>query len=250
MSLGISGAVCAPVLPDDIALRAASVSWTRVADELSAVGVAQLGPLLSEDECRTLVAAYEAEQMYRSRVVMQRYSFGRGEYKYYQYPLPSLVESVRQSIYPHLVPIANVWAENMKLDERYPDNLDEQLRRCHDAGQCRPTPLILRYDAGDYNCLHQDLYGEHRFLLQVAVLLSRPGRDFAGGELVVTEQRPRRQSRVHVVPLAQGHAAVFAVHQRPVCGTRGFYRVTSRHGVSEVRSGRRHALGLIFHDAT
>jgi hypothetical protein len=180
---------------------------------------------------------------------MERHGFGRGEYKYFDYPLPALIGELRTAVYPHLVPVANRWNEIMKIDVRYPPHHADYIRRCHGAGQSRPTPLILQYGAGDYNCLHQDLYGEHVFPMQLAILLSEPGCDFTGGEFVMTEQRPRMQSRAEVVPLAQGDAVVFAVHHRPVQGTRGAYRVNLRHGVSRLRSGQRHTLGVIFHDA-
>jgi hypothetical protein len=180
---------------------------------------------------------------------MARHNFGRGEYKYFDYPLPDLVSGLRAALYTRLASVANHWNAAMKIDLRFPAQHADFLARCHDAGQTRPTPLLLSYESGDYNCLHQDLYGEHVFPLQLAVLLSRPGRDFSGGELVLTEQRPRMQSRPEVVPLGQGDAVVFAVHHRPVKGTRGYYRVNMRHGVSRLRSGRRRTLGIIFHDA-
>jgi hypothetical protein len=193
---------------------------------------------------------YADDEHFRSRVPMARHGFGRGEYRYFNYPLPELVAELRGAVYPQLVPIANRWNASMGLAVRYPAAHAEFIARCHAAGQRRPTPLLLQYGAGDYNCLHQDLYGEHVFPLQLAILLSEPGRDFSGGEFVLTEQRPRMQSRADVVPLRQGDAVVFAVHQRPVQGTRGSYRVNMRHGVSRVRSGHRHTLGIIFHDAT
>jgi hypothetical protein len=193
---------------------------------------------------------YQVDEMFRSRVVMGAHGFGRGEYKYFTYPLPDIVASLRTSIYPHLVPVANRWNHAMGIDVRFPAAHADFIARCHAAGQRRPTPLLLQYAIGDYNCLHQDLYGEHVFPMQVAMLLSQPGRDFTGGEFVLTEQRPRMQSRPEVVPLSQGDAVVFAVHHRPVQGTRGVYRVNLRHGVSRLRSGHRHTLGIIFHDAT
>jgi hypothetical protein len=193
---------------------------------------------------------YPDDAAFRSRVVMARHGFGRGEYKYFRYPLPDLVERLRTDMYPQLAPIANRWNEALRIDVRYPERHTEFLQRCHDAGQPRPTPLLLQYGEGDYNCLHQDLYGEHVFPIQVAVLLSEPERDFAGGDFVLTEQRPRMQSRVEVVPLRQGDAVAFAVHHRPVQGTRGTYRVNLKHGVSRIRRGHRHTLGIIFHDAT
>ncbi|MBA4284225.1 MAG: proline hydroxylase [Xanthomonadaceae bacterium] len=205
--------------------------------------------LLDAAACRTMAARYEDAQGFRSRVVMQRHGYGQGEYRYFDYPLPDPVAALRSAIYPQLVPLANRWCERMNLDTRYPAAHVDYLQRCHAAGQTRPTPLLLQYGAGDYNCLHQDLYGAEAFPLQVAVLLSQPGADFTGGEFVLTEQRPRMQSRPEVVPLQQGDAVVFAVHHRPVQGSRGSYRVNLRHGVSRIRSGRRHTLGIIFHDA-
>ncbi|WP_232820912.1 2OG-Fe(II) oxygenase [Dyella sp. C11] len=208
-----------------------------------------LPALLDAPTCREIANHYSDDTLYRSRVVMARHGFGMGEYKYFQYPLPAPVQLLRQALYPRLAPLANDWNARMGIDTRYPATHASFLSRCHDAGQTRPTPLLLRYGEGDYNCLHQDLYGEHVFPLQVAILLSEPGRDFTGGEFVLTEQPPRMQSRAEVVPLHQGDAVVFAVNQRPVAGTRGSYRVTMRHGVSRVRSGQRHMLGIIFHDA-
>ena len=213
-------------------------------------GSAVIDQLITPSECEQLFACYPDDDLFRSRVVMSRHGFGRGEYKYFNYPLPGLVASLRTSLYAQLAPVANRWNAAMGLDVRYPDQHDAFIARCHDAGQLRPTPLLLQYETGDYNCLHQDLYGEHVFPLQVAILLSEPGRDFTGGEFVLTEQRPRMQSRVEVVPLKQGDAVVFAVSQRPVQGTRGPYRVQMRHGVSRLRSGRRHTAGIIFYDAT
>jgi hypothetical protein len=205
--------------------------------------------LLTPDECLALAAFYPDDAHFRSRIVMSRHGFGRGEYKYFAYPLPDLIAALRPELYAHLAGIANRWNEAMGIDIRYPARHDAFLGRCHDAGQTRPTPLLLQYEAGDYNCLHQDLYGEHVFPLQVAILLSEPGRDFEGGEFVLTEQRPRMQSRAEVVPLRQGDAVAFAVHHRPVQGTRGTYRVNLRHGVSRLRAGRRYTVGVIFHDA-
>jgi hypothetical protein len=233
-----------------LASRVGGIDWARVAGELDTQGNAVLEGLLEESECETMAALYARDDGFRSRVVMGRHGFGRGEYKYFDYPLPTLVAQLRERLYPHLVPIANRWNESMKIDVRYPDDLASFIDRCHEAGQARPTPLLLQYGASDYNCLHQDLYGEHVFPLQVAVLLSEPGRDFTGGEFVMTEQRPRMQSRPMVLPLRQGDAVVFAVHHRPVQGTRGVYRVNLRHGVSRVRRGHRHTLGIIFHDAS
>lgn len=225
------------------------IDWAAAEVELDAAGVARLGGVLAPEDCRALVALYDDAARFRSRVVMARHGFGRGEYQYLAYPLPDRVQALREALYPRLAPIANRWNERMGLAPRYPGAHAEFLARCHAAGQARPTPLLLRYGPGDYNCLHQDLYGEHVFPLQVVVLLSAPGEDFAGGEFVLTEQRPRMQSRAEVVPLAQGDAVAFAVHHRPVQGTRGIYRVNLRHGVSRIRSGQRHTLGVIFHDA-
>lgn len=225
------------------------LDWTAVAAALDARGYAVLPELLPASECQALAALYAEETHFRSRVLMSRHGFGRGEYQYLKYPLPPLVGALRAALYPRLAPVANAWAERLREKRRYPGDLESFLARCHAAGQSRPTPLLLRYGAGDYNCLHQDLYGEWVFPLQLTVLLSRPGREFTGGEFVLTEQRPRRQSRAEVVPLALGDAVVFAVHHRPVAGTRGDYRVNLRHGVSRLRSGERYTLGIIFHDA-
>ena len=226
-----------------------TLDWSRIASDLNAYGTAHIEHLLDAAECSALAAQYARDELFRSRVVMARHGFGRGEYKYFAYPLPSAIENLRTQAYRRLAPIANAWNEVMAIPIRYPAEHSEFLDRCHRAGQVRPTPLLLRYQTGDYNCLHQDLYGEHAFPLQLAVLLSKPLRDFTGGEFVVTEQRPRLQSRAEVVPLLQGDAVIFAVHQRPVTGSRGSYRVNLRHGVSRVRSGERYTLGVIFHDA-
>jgi hypothetical protein len=223
--------------------------WDRIAAEIDRHGCAIMGPMLSRAACEEIAALYAQDAPFRARIVMGRHGFGRGEYRYFAYPLPRSIAALRTGLYPRLAAIANRWNEAMGIAVRYPAALDEFLARCHAAGQTRPTPLLLQYDPDDYNCLHQDLYGEHVFPLQVAVLLSEPGRDFTGGEFVLTEQRPRMQSRAEVVPLSQGEGVVFPVHHRPVQGTRGVYRVTMRHGVSRVRSGRRHTLGIIFHDA-
>jgi uncharacterized protein len=225
------------------------IDWERVCDELDAHGAAVIEKAISPDECNALAALYPVESHFRSRVVMARHGFGRGEYKYFGYPLPDLIGRLRTALYPGLASVANRWNKAMGIAERFPDKHSAFIRRCHVAGQRRPTPLLLQYGAGDYNCLHQDLYGEHVFPLQLTVLLSEPGRDFTGGEFVLTEQRPRMQSRAEVVPLAKGDAVIFAVRERPVQGTRGVYRVRLRHGVSRVRSGRRHTAGIIFHDA-
>lgn len=226
-----------------------AIDWARVGAELDAEGAAILPALLTPAECASLQASYGEERLFRSRVHMARHGFGQGEYQYFDYPLPDRVGALRATLYPALAPIANRWHASLRLDSRFPDRIEDFLARCHAAGQRRPTPLLLRYVAGDYNCLHQDLYGEHVFPLQVAVLLSAPARDFTGGEFVLTEQRPRRQSRPLVVPLGLGDAVVFAVHHRPVQGVRGIHRATLRHGVSRIRSGRRFTLGVIFHDA-
>jgi hypothetical protein len=229
--------------------RVDALDWARLAEELDAQGNARAEQILSADECRSIASLYEEEPPFRSRVVMGRHGFGRGEYRYFGYPLPDVVADLRAAFYPHLVPIANRWNAALRSDVRFPDSHATFLARCRSAGQGRPTPLLLQYASGDFNCLHQDLYGEHVFPLQVAILLSSPGRDFDGGEFVLTEQRPRMQSRAEVVPLQQGDGVIFAVHHRPVQGTRGVYRVNLRHGVSRVRIGRRHTLGVIFHDA-
>lgn len=227
----------------------ADVDWERVANDLDARGNATIEALLTPDECRKLAALYQAQDIFRSRVVMQQHGFGRGEYRYFKYPLPDVVSELRTSLYPHLVGIANRWNAAMGIDVRYPAAHAQFIARCRRAGQRLPTTLLLHYGAGDYNCLHQDLYGEHVFPLQLTILLSEPGRDFTGGEFVMTEQRPRMQSRAEVVPLQHGDAVVFAVQHRPIQGTRGAYRVNLRHGVSRVRSGERLTLGVIFHDA-
>jgi hypothetical protein len=236
----------APLLSE----RIMALDWTEMSGELDSHGCATTGPLLTAEECAELVAGYETDERFRSRIVMARHGFGRGEYKYFAYPLPETVAALRAALYPPLAAIANRWHETMGIAARYPDRHVDFLKRCHDAGQLKPTPLLLRYGAGDYNCLHQDIYGEHVFPLQVVFLLSRPGVDFDGGELVLTEQRPRMQSRAEVVPLLQGEGAIIPVHHRPVQGTRGPYRVNMRHGVSRLRRGRRHTLGVIFHDAS
>ncbi|MGD1094709.1 MAG: 2OG-Fe(II) oxygenase [Bryobacteraceae bacterium] len=223
--------------------------WDRLSEDLDAQGCSVAEKLLSPDECQLIAGLYPQDDIFRSRVVMGRHGFGRGEYKYFSYPLPDLVASLREEFYPRLVPIANRWNGAMGLEVRYPEKHADFIERCHEAGQTRPTPLLLQYGADDYNCLHQDLYGEHVFPLQLAILLSEPDRDFTGGEFVMTEQRPRMQSRPIVVPLRQGDGVIFAVHHRPVKGTRGVYRVNLRHGVSRIRTGERYTVGIIFHDA-
>jgi hypothetical protein len=225
------------------------IDWARVSADLDTQGWAILPRLLDAAACEAAAGLYDRSEGFRSQVVMARHGFGRGEYRYFSYPLPPLVQALRSALYPRLAPLANRWHERTGAPVRFPDEHAAFLERCHRAGQTRPTPLLLQYGPGDYNCLHQDLYGEHVFPLQVAVLLSAPGRDFEGGEFVLTEQRPRMQTRAAVVPLCQGDAVVFAVNSRPVHGARGDYRVKLRHGVSQVRSGRRHTLGIIFHDA-
>ncbi|MCE9668107.1 2OG-Fe(II) oxygenase [Myxococcus stipitatus] len=229
--------------------RLARIDWSALGAELDARGCATVRALLTPEECEALAARYAEDAAFRSRVVMTRHGFGRGEYKYFAQPLPDIVARLREGLYPGVAPIANRWNEAMGLGARYPDAHADYVHRCHEAGQLRPTPLLLQYGEGDYNCLHQDLYGDEVFPLQVAFLLSEPERDFSGGEFVLTEQRPRMQSRVEVVPLRQGDGVVFPVHHRPVQGSRGIYRVNMRHGVSRVRSGHRHTLGIIFHDA-
>ena len=227
----------------------ATLDWQSIVQDLDAQGSAVIEGLLSPRQCTQITGLYSQEEIFRSRVIMSRHGFGKGEYKYFAYPLPPLIEQLRTAAYAHLAPIANRWNEAMRMEVRYPQAHADFMERCHAAGQSKPTPLLLQYGAGDYNCLHQDLYGPHVFPLQLAILLSSPGKDFTGGEFVMTEQRPRMQSRPMVVPLTQGDAVIFAVHQRPVQGTRGKYRVNLRHGVSRIRSGRRHTLGIIFHDA-
>ena len=234
---------------DAIGERVAALDWAVIAADLDAHGCAVTGPLLSAAECAALAGCYPQDSGFRSRVVMARHGFGRGEYKYFAYPLPDPVLELRTALYPHLAEIANRWNAAMGIATRYPAAHGAFLDRCRKAGQGKPTPLLLQYGPGDYNCLHQDLYGEHVFPLQATVLLSAPGEDFSGGEFVLTEQRPRMQSRAEVVPLRQGEAVIFPVHHRPVRGTRGSYRVNMRHGVSRLRAGQRHTLGVIFHDA-
>lgn len=238
----------------EILERVRALDWKQIDSELSAQGNAVLSSVFSQQECESLARCYANDEIFRSRIVMARHGFGRGEYKYFKYPLPEKIVALRAALYPPLSRVANGWNEIMRAEVRYPEDHAAFLERCHKAGQTKPTPLLLQYEAGDYNCLHQDLYGEHVFPLQVAFLLSEPGEDFCGGEFVLTEQRPRMQSRAEVVPLRQGDGVVFAVHHRPVRGTKGSYKgsykVNMRHGVSRVRSGRRHTLGIIFHDAS
>jgi hypothetical protein len=234
---------------DASAARIAALDWPAVGESLDARGYATLPTLLAAESCRSLIATYDEGARFRSRIVMERHAFGKGEYKYFAYPLPPLVATLRERLYRRLAPIANRWSGLLGEEARFPPTLAGYLRRCRAAGQTRPTPLMLKYETGGYNCLHQDLYGALAFPLQVTVLLSAPGRDFTGGEFLLVEQRPRAQSKGEVVPLGQGEAVVFAVNHRPVEGRRGFYRAKLRHGVSRIRSGRRLALGVIFHDA-
>jgi uncharacterized protein len=230
--------------------RISRYDWRRIDSELSSYGSAVLQKLLTSKECQQIAALYSEEEHFRSHIIMARHGFGKGEYRYFKYPLPKLLASLRAAFYSRLAPIANQWSERMGEETRYPAEHIDFLKRCHDRGQLRPTPLLLQYVPGDYNCLHQDLYGELAFPIQVAILLSEPGTDFTGGEFILAEQRPRMQTRAEVVALTQGDSVAFAVHHRPVEGTRGTYRVNLRHGVSRVRSGRRHTVGIIFHDGT
>jgi hypothetical protein len=229
--------------------RVADCNWNAAAIDLNAFGCAILPGLLTASECRELASLYADDKHFRSHIHMARHGFGKGEYQYFSYPLPALIAAMRTALYAHIAPLANAWNERLGIAARYPDAHADYLKRCHAAGQKRPTPLLLQYQAGDYNCLHQDLYGEHVFPLQATILLSEPGRDFAGGEFVLVEQRPRMQSRAEVVSLGQGDAVIFAVRERPVQGSKGVYRVKLRHGVSRIRLGHRHTLGIIFHDA-
>lgn len=236
-------------LPDSLSHRISSLDWKKIEAGLHEWGYATTGTLLPPEECREIANGYDSAKDFRSHIIMARHGFGRGEYKYYADPLPSRIASLRTAFYPRLSRIANQWQEALHKDIRFPEDHTSFLELCHKAGQLRPTPLLLKYEEGDYNCLHQDLYGELFFPLQLAILLSHPGKDFQGGEFVLTEQRPRMQSRVEVVPLQQGEGVIFAVNQRPAFGKRGPYQVTMRHGVSHLRSGRRFTLGIIFHDA-
>jgi uncharacterized protein len=234
---------------NDIGATLSALDWRAAGQALDDAGCAVVGPLLAPPECAALAAAYDNDALFRSRVIMARHGFGRGEYRYFAYPLPVTVAALRAAFYPPLAAIANRWRSALGEPAEYPTDHAAYLARCHAAGQTRPTPLLLRYGAGDYNRLHQDLYGELVFPLQVTILLSQPEAEFSGGEFVLTEQRPRMQSRAEVVPLRQGEAVIFPVRYRPVAGTRGFYRAVMRHGVSRLRSGRRVTLGIIFHDA-
>ncbi len=241
---------CDQPTANEIAKRVRACDWQEIGAGLDQFGATRFGPLLTSDECNRIAALFDGEETaFRSHVIMARHGFGRGEYKYWDYPLPGVVARLREALYPPLATFANRWRAALGYEQDFPAQHAAYLARCQRAGQSKPTPLLLRYREGDYNCLHQDLYGEHVFPLQVAILLSAPGRDFSGGEFVITEQRPRMQSRAEVVSLQQGEAVVFAVNARPVAGTRGTYRVKLRHGVSRLHSGLRHTLGIIFHDA-
>ncbi|MGP0593996.1 2OG-Fe(II) oxygenase [Nitrospira sp. T9] len=245
-----SGQSTSPVaLPATILERVNAIDWGQVSGDLDAEGSAVTERLLTSKECENLAMVYSRPEIFRSRIVMSRHNFGRGEYQYFRYPLPDLIEQLRNATYPHLVPVANRWNAAMGIEIRFPKRHEDFLARCRHSGQDKPTPLMLKYETDDYNCLHQDLYGEHVFPLQLAILLSDPQKDFTGGEFVMTEQRPRMQSRLIVVPIRQGDGLIFAVHHRPVRGGRGWYRVNLRHGVSRVRSGQRYTVGIIFHDA-
>ncbi len=233
----------------NITAKIDSLDWSRIENELTDSGHAKTGPLLTTEQCHELASGYEDPTLFRSRIIMSRHGFGRGEYQYYSYPLPPLIQTLRETLYPPLAAIANKWNQTLSNSSTFPPEHQSFQQICHKAGQSRPTPLLLKYGPGDYNCLHQDLYGDLVFPLQVAFLLSEPARDFTGGEFVLTEQRPRMQSRVSVVQLHQGEAVIFAVNHRPQRGTRGIYKVAMRHGVSPIHSGRRFTLGVIFHDA-
>ena len=235
--------------PNSVAERVMAIEWRQVFQELDAQGNAKIGSILTADECQEISSLYRNDSLFRSTVIMQRHGFGRGEYRYFNYPLPAIIQTLRTAVYAILVPIANRWNKAMGIDIQYPNNHIDFIERCHQAGQNKPTPLVLKYGTDDYNCLHQDLYGEHVFPLQLTILLSKPDRDFSGGEFVMTEQRPRMQSRPIVVSLQQGEGVLFAVRNRPAQGAKGMYRVNFRHGVSRIQSGQRYALGIIFHDA-
>jgi hypothetical protein len=247
--MALDKTIATPAAGEDIETRVAGYDWAALSDEVSAFGCAVIPKLLWPAECRQIAGLYPEEAHFRSHIHMARHGFGKGEYRYFKYPLPDLVGGVRTALYPRLATVANEWNDRMGVDERYARDHATFLKSCHDAGQTRPTPLLLQYVPGDFNCLHQDLYGDLAFPLQVAILLSVPGEDFTGGEFVLTEQRPRMQSRAEVVPLLQGDAVAFAVHNRPVKGSKATYRVNLRHGVSRLKSGMRHTVGIIFHDA-
>jgi hypothetical protein len=247
--MNMQAQVAPPAAGPSPAERIASIGWSGIADDLNERGASLVERLLSPEECQAIAGLYPDDSRFRSHVVMARHGFGSGEYKYFSYPLPDLIGGLRAALYPRLAPIANRWNDRMGIETRYPVAHKDFLALCHKAGQRRPTPLLLQYGAGDYNCLHQDLYGDLAFPLQMAILLSAPDEDFTGGEFVLAEQRPRMQTRPEVIPLCQGDGVLFAVHHRPVQGARGVYRVNLRHGVSRVRSGRRHTVGIIFHDA-
>lgn len=236
-------------VPEDIAARIAGRDWSALAGDLDTYGHATTGPVLSAEACEAMIEHYADEALFRRRVVMQNHGYGQGEYQYFAYPLPDPVTALRRALYPPLAEVANRWNDALGIDDRYPDDHESYRKRCHDIGQTRPTPLMLRYEPGGYNRLHQDVYGDEVFPLQVVFLLSRPETDFTGGEFILTEQRPRMQSRAEVVRLARGEAVIFPVRQRPAQGKRGFHRVAMRHGVSRLRSGSRYTLGVIFHDA-
>jgi uncharacterized protein len=228
---------------------ATELNWTLIAEELHSQGYSITEPILTPDECKDLIESYSSDSLFRSRIQMEKYRFGAGEYKYFNYPLPDLIQELRQQLYPHLVPVANHWLQSLNMKRSYPSTLNQFLEECHSGGQKRPTPLMLSYKQNDYNCLHQDLYGEFFFPIQGTCMLSNPGKDFTGGEFLLIEQRPRAQSAGHVVSIPQGGFVFFATSFRPVHGTRGYYRVTMRHGVSKIHFGTRYTLGLIFHDA-
>lgn len=241
---------CSSIDTPSFIQRIEALRWEKILQTLYIQGFAKTGQILSSQECHQIINLYGDNIQFRSRVKMQQYRFGQGEYQYFAYPLPAIVQSLRETVYPYLVPVANTWNERLGKAFAFPNTLETFLEICHRAKQVRPTPLLLKYESGDFNCLHQDLYGELTFPLQMAILLSKPGEDFVGGEFVLVEHKPRTQSRVHVVPLHHGEAVIFAVSHRPVRGTRGFYRVDMKHGVSQIHSGQRYCLGMIFHDAT
>jgi hypothetical protein len=238
------------IVPTAVAARVQTLDWEKLSRDLDACGNSIIRTLLEPRDCAALIDMYRLDGLFRNRVIMARHGFGRGEYRYFRYPLPDIIHSLRTSMYSHLAQIANRWNQTLGIENHYPEEFDDFITRCHRAGQSLPTPLLLHYGVGDFNCLHQDLYGEHVFPIQLAIQLSEPGRDFDGGEFVLTEQRPRMQSRVEVLTLKQGDAVVFPVQLRPVKGSRGYYRVNMRHGVSKIRAGERYTAGIIFHDAT